>query len=286
MSNRLAAEPTWSARWVAVFLAAALLFVGWPPFSSAHASTTLRVFGTVTCPTGMPVSGVYVHSSTGGSRHSDWRAHPGVNTAATYTATLTTTLPADVRVSVGCGRGDKPGTWKTTNRSSSRRVASGATSRAFNFACNGTGGCSWAPRSTAQPLSKSPNPVGEINFCQCTYFAAERWKALTGHYPNWRRQHEPGRVGHAKEWADNASRAGWRVSSRPHPRALFVNTSGTQGHVGEVTDVRVRDGILEIRINDQNHRGKARDWQRDCTKRTGHWMPHEASFRYILAPPQ
>lgn len=246
---------------------------------SASAATSYKVIGVVTCPGGQAVTGVWVQSSAGGSKFAKRTAFPNNKRAAYYTATFNTTFPTQVRLHVGCGGSEDK--WGSENRSKNIKVASGS-SRVVNASCDGKGGCSYAPNKNSGPTS--PNPVGPSNKCQCTYFAAQKWKDMTGRYPDWQMPDGSGRIGNAKDWDENAANYGWRVSSFAQPRALFVENSGTFGHVGYVKDVRVSNGKLQIRIEDQNS-----DNSNTCFIRgvdTAQWIDATTTMKFIVAPPK
>lgn len=245
----------------------------------ASAAVSYRIFGTVNCPVGKNPVGVWVQSSGGGSKFADWKRFPVSPNVAYFSKYISTNLPTDIELRVGCG-GTKE-RWGSTNIAPRIRIASGA-QRALTVFCNGAGSCSWAPNMTNPLDSKTVNPVGKAYRCQCTYYAADKWKAATGRYPNWKLPNGSGRIGHAISWDDNAARIGWKVVSVPRPRSLFVDNSGTYGHVGWVEDVRINaDKTLSIKISDQNSDGR-----NTCYVRTGKWIKAKTSMRYIVPRPK
>jgi surface antigen len=81
-------------------------------------------------------------------------------------------------------------------------------------------------------------PSGYYKWGWCTYGA---W-SLTGWAGAW---------GDAKFWADNAHRDGHTVSSKPIVGSIFVDRSGSHGHVGVVTAVSENT----ITVKDMNYSG-------------------------------
>ena len=69
----------------------------------AYAASTVGVRGTVACPSGKPVVGVWVASSGGGSGYASWSAYPGASTIARFSRTFSTNLPTTIYLNVGCG---------------------------------------------------------------------------------------------------------------------------------------------------------------------------------------
>lgn len=240
--------------------------------SGTASAASARLYGTVTCPSGKAVVGVWVESSAGGSRWAPWTAFPGVPHAAYYNVTLTTALPSSVFLTVGCG--GTPQKWATSNKTTKFTLSG---SKVVNAGCNAAGTCSF-PKKITSPTPTSYNPVGTAYKCQCTYFAAEKWKAATGSYPNWKEADGSGRIGNAINWDDNAARIGWQIGSVPRPRSLFVVNSGPYGHVGYVHDVRISGGVVEVLISDQNITSKA-----NCADiRTKVWIRPTSAYKYII----
>ncbi len=70
---------------------------------------------------------------------------------------------------------------------------------------------------------------------QCTYYADQRYHALTGYYVPW--------SGNAKDWASQALSYGWTVSSTPVVPSIMCLQAGVQGadatygHVGVVESI-------------------------------------------------
>ena len=235
----------------------------------APAPVSFTVRGSVSCPGGLPVSGVYVHSSGGGSDFASWTAYPGASTMARYSRTFTTTLPSTIYFSVGCGSGSTSGSWKTSNNSGQATVSSG-TVLYDNFTCNGSGTCVEFPMEDNTPAAPLNNPGSDPS--QCTWRASDFWRLMTGRYPNW--------GGNAGYWDDNAQATGWSVVSWPRVNSLFVSQptgSNKAGHVGYVADVRVSSGQLQMKIYDRNYdlRGTDRD---------GVWIAWTNSMRFIVPP--
>lgn len=253
-----------------------------PPTPHADAFTSYRIFGTISCPSTKPPVGVFIESSGGGGRFADWKILPGSPTVAYFSTTISTTLPTNVKLSVGCG-GTKT-TWASTNKTPAIKIATGG-SRALNTWCDAKGICSWAPTITTATDTKTVNPVGVAYKCQCTYYAAERWKDAIGVYPNWRLPDGSGRIGNANTWDDNAERIGWRVTNGPRPRSLFVENAGGggAGHVGYVQDIRINsNGTIDIQVSDQNADGI----DATCDIQTDHWLHVTTTMRFIVLPPK
>jgi surface antigen len=214
-----------------------LVLGGAQPASAA----SVTVKGTVRCANGHDVVGVWVQSSGGGSK---WATIP-VRSATTesYSATLSTVLPTNVQLHVGCG--GSPNAWWSNNRTYNTRLFS-ATTYTRSATCNeaaGTGTrCSWIP--------PDPNP---FPWGWCTWGAADYWGRGTGAHPNWR--------GNAKDWGVNARNAHWQWTSTPRARSILVIqpggwplTNAPEGHVAWVRSVNKNSAgaIVSLTITDMN----------------------------------
>lgn len=124
-------------------------------------------------------------------------------------------------------------------------------------------------RATGTKMGSNPFPQG-----QCTYGAAEKWKAATGYYLAVN--------GNARYWADSAKSKGWTVVNTPETRAIVVfqpgvQGAGSEGHVAWVDAVRVVNGQKVIDITEMNANGNP-----NFSQRSG--VAHGAGMSYILAP--
>ncbi len=79
----------------------------------------------------------------------------------------------------------------------------------------------------------------------CTWYSYERRKQLGKPIP-------PVTWGHARTWAANSQRYGYRVDRTPSAGAIFQTTSGYYGHVGIVEEVLPSGDII---ITEMNYRG-------------------------------
>lgn len=71
---------------------------------------------------------------------------------------------------------------------------------------------------------------------QCTWWANERYHALTGYYVPW--------VSNAKDWATDAQDAGWQVSSKPSTiPAIIVLQPGVQGADSQFGHVAIAESV-------------------------------------------
>jgi hypothetical protein len=258
-----------------VLLVAAL--AGAPPngtptlSASASSSTTAtyRVYGTVACPSAMPVVGVWMRSTGGGSQFLSWTPYPGASSIARIYKAFTTNLPTSIYLNVGCG--GKPAKWRSSSRTPTVSVSSGSVLY-LNTECNGLGSCAYFPKENNTPPAPSYNPAADST--QCTWRAAEFWKKMTGRYPNWR--------GNAGYWDDNAATTGWAKRSWPRPDSLAVwqpTASNPAGHVGYVADTRVSNGVLQMKIYDRNYDFRGTD-------RNGVWLNFVRGMKFIVVPPR
>jgi surface antigen len=82
------------------------------------------------------------------------------------------------------------------------------------------------------------NGSGSLNwpYGQCTYWANERYHALTGYWVSWR--------GNADEWVTGARMAGWNVSQSPHIPSIIVLMPGVQGASSAYGHVAVAEKLI------------------------------------------
>lgn len=234
---------------------------------AAQAETAFRVRGTVICPNGKIVVGVTVQSTSGGGGPATVSRYPGAGVVARFSRIFPTNLPSTVFLDVGCGGTESA--WASTNRTPSTSVPAG-TILYLNTTCNGTGSCTYFPLENNTPAAPTTNPVQ--NTSQATWRAAEYWHLMTSRYPNW--------SGNAGAWDDNAKATGWTVESWPRVNSLFVAQPATgqpTGHVGYVADVRLHDGLLQLRVYDRNA-------DLHGTDRNGAWINFSSSMRFIVPP--
>ena len=127
--------------------------------------------------------------------------------------------------------------------------------RILNAYCTGAAGtfrqvtCSFPPRPNLTPVPSWWYPAG-----QCTYWAANQWKAATGKLPSWK--------GNAKDWDDNAAAQKWRVTGAPAPRSVVVWEKGVTGninygslgHVAWVESISYRSDGWYLTVTEMNVR--------------------------------
>ena len=258
--------------WIATVMtcvSVASLCVGASPAEAAAAK--VEILGSVECPSGKAVQGVWVESSGGGSRWADWTAYPKTPTIARFYATFSANLPTKLTLRVGCGG------WGPTDQASSVTVKNPGQRVLWNIGCNGNGTCSDYPMEDNKPAAPATNWFDKS---ECTARAADFWKQMTGRYPNWRGA--DGRTGDAHQWDERAEATGWKRRSWPRPDSLVVwqgnMTRSGLGHVGYVKDVRVHSGKLQILVHDRN-------WNNDGKDRTA-WVDFTSGMGFILAPPR
>jgi surface antigen len=246
------------------------------PVASASAAT-YTVKGTVVCPSGQAVTGIWVRSSAGGADFAtNWKdtVYPGRPHVARYSRTLSTNLPSKIGLNVGCGGSTT--TWKYKPKTPDKTVSSGSVLY-LNTTCT-TSACSFYPNRTSTPTysffdSSYKDPRGDGKGW-CTYRAAAFWKEMTGQNPNWR--------GDAGDWDDYAEAKKWAIGTVPRPDSIVVwqpGTASTWGHVAYVADVRKYNGALQMKVYDRNWDGKGGD-------RNGTWVTARSDNRFILAPPR
>lgn len=236
----------------------------------AAAASAVAIRGTVACPSGMPVVGVWVESSGGGSGFAGWTAYPGASTIARFARSFSAALPTTVYLNVGCGR--EPSNWGSSSRTPSATIASAATLH-YNVECSSVGSCAVFRNDNNDPPSPSSNPTADSS--QCTYRASDFFKVMTNRQRNWR--------GDAHAWDTAAASVGWTVRSWPRPDSLVVwqpNMGGahaTLGHVGYVADTRVSSGKLQMKIYDRNWGPADRD---------GVWVNFVSGMKFIVVAPR
>jgi surface antigen len=240
----------------------------------AAAATAVRVHGTVECSGGKAVVGIWINSSGGGSKFADWTPYPGRPHVAVYSATVSTNFSTNLRLDVGCG-GSKA-TWGSNNKTPELRMSSG-TSNPMNALACGASVCKFGTKENNTPAAPGSNTFASKQNCWCTYLAAERWRSMTGRFPNW--------SGNANRWDDNASSTGWSVTSSASPRSIFVDDAGKYGHVGYVKDVRITSGKVQIKIDDRNSNGSCTDAGRAPYDRSSVWIDVKSTMKFIVPPP-
>ncbi len=105
----------------------------------------------------------------------------------------------------------------------------------------------------------------------CTWYAFERFKAFTGHYPAI--------YGDAHAWDEQARASGWLVLAEPEPQSVVVwerSARRVYGHVGWVDATRPAPGGVEIHVVEMNapYLGVVSD----------RWVAHEPGMSYVMAP--
>jgi surface antigen len=269
-------------RYGAVALALALLAPGLALISpSPAAATTRTVSGTVICPSGQAVQGVWVQSSTGGSRFATWFGFPKLTNAAYYSAPIAFSgSSTSIELRVGCG-GDAA-QWRATE--DSKPAALGSANRVLNVSCSspsarGYGNrdsCTWAPKG-----STAGGNQGDAGFC--TWGALHQWRLATGYYPNFA-------PADAIDFDERAQQRGYRVTRAPSRRSIVVFNTGTFGHVGWVTNVRRVSGKIYVDYIDMNGgpwvnaaEGITTDFD-EFKNRTREWTA-AVNWRFIQASP-
>jgi surface antigen len=191
------------------------------------------------------VVGVWVQSSGGGSKWASFSRVAGAPHKANYSATLSTAVPTNVQLHVGCGyKSGSTVDWWSNNRTNNTRIGGSVTRNAVCAEAAGTGTrCDWIPAGT------NPYPSG-----QCTWGMADKWGKQTGAYPNWA-------LADAKYWGGNAKVKGWTVSSVPRVRSIVVIqpgawplSSASEGHVAWVTGLNKNTAgqVVSLNIVDMN----------------------------------
>jgi surface antigen len=274
-------------RCLALFFGAAVLFtavgVATPQVASA-ATATIYFRGSVTCPEGNKFAGAWVSNSTGGSGFSSKVILPGTSgrEARIGRAFANVTVPTTVSINVGCGLKSDGTSWKYVYNGLGKVKATATGTVFINVGCTTTS-CTAGARGTGG--STTVNPATESTSSTlygqewCTYRAAAFWKQMTGSFPGW--------GGDAGYWDNNAPNLGWNKRSWPELDSLMVwqpGTAGSVGHVGYVADVRVSNGVTQVKIYDRNWDGRPYDGK--IYDRNGAWTNIPAGAAFIRVPPR
>lgn len=223
--------------------------------------------GTVVCPSGAPVVGVWVQSTGGGSKFAARAPSKGGTTMSIYSARVNS---GAVELHVGCG--GTPAKWASDQWTPRITVSR---SRSVNAICKGRAGtfrrisCSLP----ARPKIAAP-PTNGFAKGNCTQYAADKWRAATGRFPSWR--------GDALAWNENAAAHRWTVVTKPAARSVVVFEPGVQrsspkyGHVAWVESVARRSGAWYVTITEMNFRALG--------QRTSRTVKHVSGMSYIWAP--
>jgi len=218
--------------------AAATIAVGF--WAAPASAATISVSGTVSCDGGNAVVGVWIQSSGGGSGFAAWTRLPNRVNVASYSKTLSTALPTNISLHVGCG--GTSSSWWGDNWTPNKAIGGSAT---LNARCSEGPGtavrCAW-------PATGASRSYNGFAGGYCTWGAAEKWKQNTGAYPGWN--------GDAMYWDTNARSAGWTVVSTPRARAVVVMepgaTTSSVGHVAWVNSYRISGSTIYLNITDMN----------------------------------
>lgn len=232
----------------------------------ANAAAAITISGTVRCPAGAKVVGVWVQSSGGGSRFATRWGFPGYATVNGYSASVN---PGTVELHVGCGGSEA--SWGSDQWTP--RTAASA-SRNLNATCSGPAGtfrrvaCAFPARPALSAPTRNMFAAGN-----CTWYAAEKWRAATGKFPSW--------SGNAKYWNNNAAPQGWTVTGAPAPRSVVVFEPGVQGassagHVAWVSSISYRSDGWYLNVSEMNFKGF-----NVVSSRT---VKHVSGMSYIWAP--
>lgn len=137
-----------------------------------------------------------------------------------------------------------------------------------------TTACSPVDRSTG--VTRSSNPVSNPAYAgQCTWAVEELWHNATGSYL--------AESGDAWQWADNAARFGWTVTSTPSDRSIVVFPRGVAGahtdtgHVAWVTGISHRADGTYVDVMEMN-------WDQGPYQWDIRTLKSEPGLSYILAP--
>ncbi|HET8813953.1 MAG TPA: CHAP domain-containing protein [Solirubrobacterales bacterium] len=205
-------------------------------------AAAITINGTVRCPSGTPVVGVWVQSSGGGSGFADRRAYPTNPSISGYKAAVN---PGKVELHVGCGGEESD--WDSDQWTPGFTVSA---SRKLNATCKGPAG-TFKRRTCAFPARPKLEDPGINTFDEgfCTWYAADRWRKATRKYPTW--------SGNAWEWDDNAEDQGWTVTKAPAPRSVVVFEPGVQrasglGHVAWVESISYRSNGWYLNVKEMN----------------------------------
>jgi hypothetical protein len=138
--------------------------------TSAEAAP-VTVSGTVLCPAGAPVVGVWVQSTGGGSRFAKRAPATGASTMSTYSARVNS---GAVKLHVGCG--GTPANWASDQWTPRVTVSK---SRTMNAICKGKAGTGRVSCSfPANPGRAAPTTNGFAKG-NCTKYAADKWRTAS-----------------------------------------------------------------------------------------------------------
>jgi len=234
---------------------------------ASASAAAITISGTVRCPSGAAVVGIWVQSSGGGSRFASRWGYPGNAAVAGYSASVNS---GAVELHVGCG--GSPSNW-ASDQWTPRLTASA--SRNLNATCSGAAGtfgriaCSLPARPNL--TAPSINTFAEGN---CTWYAADKWRRATGKYPSW--------SGDAKYWNERAAAQHWTVTGAPAPRSVVVFEPGVQGaskiygHVAWVNSISYRSDGWYVNVTEMNFTGSGQ-----ISSRT---VKNVSGMSYIWAP--
>jgi hypothetical protein len=229
-------------------LAALLLtisLVGVAAPASAATTETVAITGSVQCTQRMPVEGIWVNSSLGGS---GWAGritgHDATVNYFRYPSSGTISLPYGTYISLHVGCGGNTSTWASDNLTGNVVLHYGGHLIVNAYSCQPPkwvsgqtvqGSCSLPPEGTLG--SSTTNPFGTAasggkGYCTCG--AAYMWFKNTGWYPAW--------TGDASGWATNAQALHWTVFTYPAEHALIVWPG--LDHVGYVTSINIATDTL------------------------------------------
>jgi len=232
--------------------------------ASAVSASTISINGVVHCHGGA-VEGVWVQSSGKGSKFAGWRPFNTSSADALYSATISTALPTNIQLRVGCGGSKEK--WATTNYSPNRKVGK---STVLNSFCDSRGRCIWPAKGN----TTSRNLGAHL---QCTEGALNQWHSYTGFWPLW--------SGNAAEWSRTAAQNRYTVTTVAMPKSIVVfpgTTSNPAGHVAWVDSISQSSaGAITLNVIEENYDGTA-------SRPTGHvrrWSyAANSSYRYIPTP--
>lgn len=219
--------------------------------ADAASTVNLAITGSVQCEHGLPVEGVWVASSLGGS---GWAGRlKGHDATVNYfryppaRGMFSTTAGSKITLDVGCGPSSAP--WSSNNASSAILAPSSGNLvlNAFNCVASSAlvsgktvaGTCALPP--TGINGQASPNPFNTIvsGNEDCTCGAAYMWmeNGSDHTYPRWSVNANAG------VWATKAAPYGWKVLTYPAQHAVLVEPTNP-GHVGWVTSINVLTGVV------------------------------------------
>ncbi len=248
---------------VATMLATGVLAFAKPPVASA---TTLTLSGAAVCTSGRSVVGIWVESSAGGSGWAGFTPAPSKPYVAYYSKSVAfSAASSSVTVTVGCG--GSPASWASSSRSGAMTLSS---THIYNTWCTdpSTGNGSCQGPSVPNGQTRNVFPSG-----QCTWGAAEMWRKATGKYPAW--VGDGNGSANAKYWNDLAKSLGYRVTTVPMKRSIWVRESGGggAGHVGWVYDVWVSGGQTYFKVRHMNA-----NWDGQWSDSTITFVPGDHTF--------